>query len=122
MHSMLFLVTVCIVLLVADLAVAAPSPFPDCKNGLLAGTPICDPSLPVLERARYIVSRLNVSEKALRLQNTSPAIARVGLPAYEWWSEALHGVAASPGVIYAPNGTFQCATSFPGQHRLSHEY
>ena len=56
---------------------------------------------------------MNVTEKVLRLQNSSPAIARLGLPAYEWWSEALHGVAGSPGVSFARDGDFSCATSFP---------
>ncbi|KAK8061341.1 hypothetical protein PG994_007707 [Apiospora phragmitis] len=38
---------------------------------------------------------------------------RLGLPAYEWWQEALHGVAGSPGVSFAPSGNFSYATSFP---------
>ena len=56
---------------------------------------------------------MNTSEKVLRLQNSSPGIPRLGIPAYEWWSEALHGVAGSPGVSFAQNGNFSCATSFP---------
>ena len=39
--------------------------------------------------------------------------SRLGLPPYHWWSEALHGVAHSPGVSYAPSGPFSYATSFP---------
>ena len=56
---------------------------------------------------------MNVSEKVSRLQNGSPGIARLNLPSYEWWSEALHGVAYSPGVNFADSGDFSCATSFP---------
>lgn len=56
---------------------------------------------------------MNVSEKVSRLQNGSPGVARLGLPAYQWWSEALHGVAGSPGVSFAESGDFSCATSFP---------
>ena len=56
---------------------------------------------------------MNVSEKVLRLQNGSPGVPRLGLPAYQWWSEALHGVAGSPGVSFARSGDFSCATSFP---------
>ena len=56
---------------------------------------------------------MNVSEKVSRLTNTSPGIARLNLPAYQWWSEALHGVAYSPGVSFADSGDFSCATSFP---------
>ena len=87
--------------------------FPDCEKGKLAGTPVCDESLPYMARARWIVSKMNVSEKVSRLQNTSPGVDRLGLPAYEWWSEALHGVAWSPGVHFPDSGNFSCATSFP---------
>ena len=105
-------------LLLASLALLTVSgvaafDFPDCVHGLLAGTPICDESLPYMVRARWIVSKMNVSEKVIRLQNGSPAIDRLGLPAYEWWSEALHGVAYSPGVNYNDTGNFSCSTSFP---------
>jgi len=87
--------------------------YPDCVKGKLAGTPICDETQPVLTRAKYLVSLMNVTEKAIRLQNTAPAVDRIGLPAYQWWSEALHGVAGSPGVAFANSGDFSCATSFP---------
>ena len=38
---------------------------------------------------------------------------RLGLPAYTWWQEALHGVADSPGVNFSDSGPFSVATSFP---------
>ena len=53
------------------------------------------------------------TEKVIRLQNGAPAIERLGLPAYEWWSEALHGLAWSPGVTFNYTGVFNCSTSFP---------
>ena len=62
---------------------------------------------------QWIVGQMNVSEKVARLQNGSPGVPRLGLPAYQWWSEALHGVAGSPGVDFAETGEFSCATSFP---------
>jgi beta-D-xylosidase 4 len=40
-------------------------------------------------------------------------VPRLGLPAYQWWQEALHGLALSPGVKFAASGTFSHATSFP---------
>lgn len=44
----------------------------------------------------------------------TPGVPRLGLAPYEWWSEALHGVAGSPGVNYSRNGgEFSYATSFP---------
>ena len=47
------------------------------------------------ERAADLLSRLTLSEKASLMQNNSPAIPRLGIKAYEWWNEALHGVGRS---------------------------
>jgi beta-glucosidase len=47
------------------------------------------------ERANDLLSRLTLSEKAALMQNNSPAIPRLGIKAYEWWNEALHGVGRS---------------------------
>ena len=45
------------------------------------------------ERAEDLCSRLTLEEKAKLMLNSSPAIERLGIPAFEWWSECLHGVA-----------------------------
>src|SRR5687768_16274035 len=45
------------------------------------------------ERAADLVSRMTLEEKVAQLQNDAPAIPRLGVPKYEWWNEALHGVA-----------------------------
>lgn len=87
--------------------------YPDCVNGPLAKVAICDPSKAAHVRAQSIVALMNTTEKALRLQNTSPGIDRIGLPAYQWWAEGLHGLANSPGVEWANDGPYKCATSFP---------
>jgi len=47
------------------------------------------------ERATDLLSRLTLNEKAALMQNNSPAIPRLGIKAYEWWNEALHGVGRS---------------------------
>lgn len=47
------------------------------------------------QRAKDLLSRLTLEEKASLMQNNSPAIPRLGIKAYEWWSEALHGVGRS---------------------------
>jgi len=47
------------------------------------------------ERATDLLSRLTLTEKAALMQNNSPAIPRLGIKAYEWWNEALHGVGRS---------------------------
>ena len=57
--------------------------------------PYQDPSLPPDERAADLVSRLTLEEKASLMQNTSPAIPRLGIKEYDWWNEALHGVGRS---------------------------
>ena len=54
------------------------------------------------EKARTLVAQMTLEEKASQLTYNSPAIKRLGIPAYNWWNEALHGVARA--------GT---ATSFP---------
>jgi beta-glucosidase len=54
-----------------------------------------DPSLPFQQRAADLVSRLTLEEKVQQMKDVAPAIERLGLPAYNWWNEALHGVARS---------------------------
>ncbi|WP_290090823.1 xylan 1,4-beta-xylosidase [uncultured Duncaniella sp.] len=44
------------------------------------------------ERAEDLCKRLTLEEKSLLMMNGSPAIERLGIPSFDWWSEALHGV------------------------------
>ena len=44
-------------------------------------------------RANDLLSRLTLEEKTKLMMDTSPAIARLGIPQFQWWNEALHGVA-----------------------------
>ena len=46
-----------------------------------------------LEQAKELVSQMTIEEAASQLYYISPAIERLGIPAYNWWNEALHGVA-----------------------------
>ena len=55
--------------------------------------PYKDPSLPVEKRVDDLVSRMTLAEKVSQMRNAAPAIERLGIPAYEWWNEGLHGVA-----------------------------
>lgn len=57
--------------------------------------PFRNPSLSEEERVNDLVSRMTLQEKADQLLYTAPAIPRLGIPAYNWWNEALHGVARS---------------------------
>ena len=50
-------------------------------------------ALSALERAEDITDRLSVEEQAEQLKYDAPKVDRLGIPAYNWWSEGLHGVA-----------------------------
>jgi len=52
-----------------------------------------NPSLPAEQRAADLVGRMTLEEKATQLVNQARAIPRLNVPAYDWWSESLHGVA-----------------------------
>jgi len=52
-----------------------------------------DPSATPEERARDVISKMTLEEKAHQLGHTAPAIPRLGVPEYNWWNEGLHGVA-----------------------------
>ncbi|KAF7514945.1 hypothetical protein G7054_g14873 [Neopestalotiopsis clavispora] len=94
-------------------AAAAGHLFPDCVNGPLSNNTVCDTSASVLDRAKALVAVLTTAEKFQLVGSTSPGVPRLGLPSYEWWQEALHGVASSPGVQFASSGNYSYATSFP---------
>jgi beta-glucosidase len=51
-----------------------------------------DPSIPPGQRAADLVRRMTLEEKASQLVNQARAVPRLNVPAYDWWSEALHGV------------------------------
>lgn len=57
--------------------------------------PFMNPTLPLEKRVDDLVSRMTMKEKADQLLYTAPAIPRLGVPEYNWWNEALHGVARS---------------------------
>uniref|UniRef100_A0A5B6ZJK6 Putative beta-D-xylosidase 6 n=1 Tax=Davidia involucrata TaxID=16924 RepID=A0A5B6ZJK6_DAVIN len=89
-----------------------PHPQFPCKPPHHNSYPFCDTSLPISARAQSLISLLTLSEKIQQLTNNATHIPRLGIPAYEWWSESLHGIASNgPGITF--NGTIQSATSFP---------
>lgn len=58
--------------------------------------PFRDTSLTLEERVKDLIARLTLEEKVQMMKHDSPAIPRLGIPAYNWWNEALHGVARTP--------------------------
>ena len=52
-----------------------------------------NPALPINVRVNDLVSKLTLEEKVSQMLNSTPAIDRLGIPAYDWWNECLHGVA-----------------------------
>ena len=90
-----------------------------------AGTPhsvkpaYLNPSLPAEARAADLVHRMTLGEKASQLVNHARAIPRLGVPAYDWWSEALHGV-LTKGTTVFPEPIGLAATFDPdGIHRMA---
>lgn len=55
-----------------------------------------NPKLTFEERVNDLVKHLTLEEKVSQMLNSSPAISRLGIPAYDWWNETLHGVARTP--------------------------
>ncbi|KAL3504711.1 hypothetical protein ACH5RR_034552 [Cinchona calisaya] len=96
-----------------SLVASSQPPFScDTANPQTKSFTFCQTNLAIPLRARDLVSRLTIDEKISQLVNTAPGIQRLGIPAYEWWSEALHGVAdAGFGISF--NGIIPSATSFP---------
>ena len=84
-----------------------------------ASFPYMDPKLSPEERAADLVHRMTVEEKASQLVNQARAIPRLSVPAYDWWSEALHGVIAD-GVTEFPEPVGLAATfDAPAIHEMA---
>lgn len=69
--------------------------------------------LPVEERVNDLVGRMTLEEKVSQLVYNSPAIERLGIPAYNWWNEALHGVARNGIATVFPQAIGLAATWDP---------
>ena len=78
---------------------------------LSAQLPYQNPNLTPEQRATDLLQRLTLEEKASLMQNASPAIPRLGIKPYEWWNEALHGVARAGLATVCPQ-TIGMAASF----------
>src|SRR5688500_3843699 len=75
-----------------------------------AARPWLDTSRSFEQRASDLVSRMTLEEKAAQMQNNAPAIPRLDVPAYDWWNEALHGVARAGAATVFPQAVGMAAT------------
>lgn len=72
--------------------------------------PFRNPDLPVEERVENLLSLLTIEEKIGQMMNRTPAIERLGIPEYDWWNEALHGVARAGKATVFPQSIGMAAT------------
>jgi beta-glucosidase len=72
--------------------------------------PFLDASRDMESRLDDAISRLTLEEKISQLQHAAPAIPRLGIPAYNWWNEALHGVARNGKATIFPQAVGMAAT------------
>jgi len=84
-----------------------------------ANLPYMNPQLSPEQRATDLVHRMTLAEKATQMQNNSAEVPRLKIPAYQWWSEALHGV-INDGVTEYPEPVGLAATfDAPGIHTMA---
>lgn len=86
-----------------------------CSFGIVAGLmaqrlPYQDISIPTETRVKDLISRLTLEEKVGQMKYNSPAVSRLGIPEYNWWNEALHGVGRSGPATVFPQAIGMAAT------------
>ncbi len=69
-----------------------------------------NPDAPLEKRVDDLLSRMTLEEKVSQMMNDSPAIERLGIPAYNWWNECLHGVARAGRATVFPEPIGLAAT------------
>ncbi|PWY95287.1 xylosidase xlnD [Aspergillus sclerotioniger CBS 115572] len=87
-----------------------PLSFPDCSQGPLSSQLVCDTSATPYERAANLISLFTLEELIANTGNSGLGVSRLGLPPYQVWSEALHGLDRAN---FTDAGAYEWATSFP---------
>ncbi|HKQ54047.1 MAG TPA: glycoside hydrolase family 3 C-terminal domain-containing protein [Pyrinomonadaceae bacterium] len=75
--------------------------------------PYKNPALPIERRVADLISRMTLEEKVSQMLNSAPAVERLDIPAYDWWNEALHGVARAGYATVFPQAIGLAATWNP---------
>jgi beta-glucosidase len=123
MKNKVFLLTALLTLLLCNRSISQP-PYQ---------YPFQDPALPAEVRAHDLVSRLTLNEKLTQFFNHAESIDRLGVPAYDWWNECLHGVARAGKATVFPQAIglaatfdealmFRLATAISDEARAKHNY
>jgi beta-glucosidase len=79
-------------------------------RGQETSPPYKDTSLPIEKRVDDLVSRMTLEEKVSQMMNAAAPIERLGVPGYDWWNEALHGVARAGYATVFPQAVGLAAT------------
>ena len=80
------------------------------NNGKPENKSYLDTSLPFAERVKILVGQLKLEEKVGLMSNAAKGIPRLNIPAYNYWSEALHGVARNGHATVFPQAISMAAT------------
>jgi beta-glucosidase len=85
----------------------------------VAKLPYMNTSLSPEQRAADLVHRMTLEEKATQLVNQARAIPRLNVPAYDWWSESLHGVAVDGTTEYPEPIGLAATFDAPNIHEMA---
>ena len=102
-----------------------------CENETSYEFPFQNPDLPLEVRVDDLVGRMTLEEKVLQMVSEAPAIERLGIPEYNWWSEALHGIARAGratvfpqaiglGATWDEDHMLEVATAISDESRAKH--
>ena len=95
------------IILLSALCIIALS---SCKEKIVYEYPFQNPDLKTETRVDDLISHLTIEEKVAQMMNKTPAIERLGIPEYDWWNEALHGVARAGHATVFPQSIAMAAT------------
>ena len=81
-----------------------------CVDKTIEGLPYLDSSLPIAERVNDLIGRMTLEEKVGLMNHPAHGIPRLNIPAYNYWSEALHGIARNGRATVFPQAIAMAAT------------